>query len=727
MLWLDTETWNETPIKYGTYRYTSTCEPMVVTYALNDGPVSCWDRTADSRIPDDLEWLLLDTEEEITAHFAMFDRNVLKYGLGIDIPIKRWRCMMVRALAHALPGGLDILGEITGVAQELRKLKAGKKLVKLFCMPQKFAFGHKKKGYPGGGKKWAEDKAAAEAKWGGRATRHTHPVEWAEFLEYATQDIPAMRALDKILPKWNSEGRELALYHLDQVICDRGFQVDVELAQAAVTAVEEEKARLAARTVVATNDEVSSTTKRDEFLSHLLREYGVDLPDMQKSTIERRLDDPSIPPELKELLAIRLQASSTSSSKYIALLNAVMPDGRLRGTLQFNGAGRTRRWAGRTVQPQNLPRPAYGLDIDAGIEAIKGGYADVLFDNVMQLASSAIRGAIIAAPGNKLVIADLANIEGRVAAWLAGEDWKLAAFREYDTLKRDEHGNLIPTGKHDDPWERCGPDMYCLAYGRAFKVDPRTVQKWQRQIGKVMELMLQYEGGVGAYVTGAATYGIDLEELAATAFATLPHREREEATKFLKWVMEQSKSIFGLSDDAFVTCDALKRMWRGAHPAISTLWPELKDAAIEAIENPGTVIAVRRFKFLREGAWLRIRLPSGSYLCYPFPKVVNGVITYMGVNQYTRKWDRLTTYGGKLFENACQALAGDVMKENMPAIENAGYQIVLSVHDELLTEAPDTDDYNPEALSQLLSAPPVWAPDMPLAAAGFETYRYRKE
>lgn len=706
MIWLDTEAWNETPIKFGTYRYTSTCEPMVVTYALNDGPVSCWDRTADSRMPDDLEWLLLDTEEEITAHFAMFDRNVLKYGLGLDIPIKRWRCMMVRALAHALPGGLDILGEITGVAQELRKLKAGKKLVKLFCMPQRFAFGHKKTGYPGGGKKWAEDKAAAEAKWDGRATRHTHPVEWAEFLEYATQDIPAMRALDKILPKWNSEGRELALYHLDQVICDRGFQVDVDLAQAAVAAVEEEKARLAARTVVVTNDEVSSTTKRDEFLSHLLREYGVDLPDMQKSTIERRLDDPSIPPELKELLAIRLQASSTSSSKYIALLNAVMPDGRLRGTLQFNGAGRTRRWAGRTFQPQNLFRAPPGLDVDAGIEALKGGYADVTFDNVMLLTAAAVRGCIIAPPGKKLVIADLANIEGRVAAWLAGEDWKLQAFREYDA--------------------GTGPDLYCLAYAKAFRISPESVTKAQRQIGKVMELMLQYGGGVGAFVTGAATYNIDLESMAEVAYPHIPAEIIRESTKFLKWAQENDGNTYGLSDKVFVVCDALKRMWRLTHPAISTLWPELERASVDAIENPGTVFTVRRFKVLREGAWLRVKLPSGRYLCYPFPRVERGTISYMGVNQYTRRWDRLTTYGGKTFEQTCQSGAGDVMKDNMPAIEEAGYEIVLSVHDELPTEAPDTDEYTAAGLSSLLATPVAWAPELPLAAAGFEASRYRK-
>ncbi len=707
MLLLDTETYSETPIKNGSYIYTSTCEPMIVTYALNDEAIECWDRTADPKMPDYLEYLLRDTDEIITAHNAMFDRNVLKYGLGIDIPIPRWRCSMVRAMAHALPGGLDVLCDVLGVEQDKRKLKSGKKLIHLFCKPQPFKHSVPKTfGTP------AQRKAEIErlrAAWPGRATRLTHPVQWAEFLEYAKSDIVAMRALDKKVPVWNYQGEELVLYHLDQVINDRGFQVDTELAHAAVRAVERAKATLAGRTVVLTYEQVESTTKRDQLLAHILNEYGVDLPDMQMATIERRIQDQNLPPELRELLAIRLQASSTSTSKYQSLLRAVMPDGKLRGTLQFDGAGRTRRWAGRTFQPQNLPsRGMPPVDVVNGyIDAMLGDYDDFIIPDVMQAASYCVRGCIIAPKGKKLVISDLSNIEGRVGAWLAGEEWKLQAFRDFDA--------------------GTGPDLYKLAYSRAFKIPIEEVDKPKRQVGKVMELFLQYEGGVGAFVTGAATYDIDLEELAKVTYQTLPGEIEHEARRFLDWTREENRPTFGLSDEAFITCDALKRLWRDAHPAITSLWKDLKTASIQAIENAGNTFECRKFKLRRDGAWFRIQLPSGRALCYPSPRVTGDKITYMGNNQYTRQWSRLGTYGGKEFENSCQALAGDVMKANMPSIEDAEYEILFSVHDELPTEAPDSPEFNAEHLSSLLATVPSWAEGMPLAAAGFETYRYRKE
>lgn len=369
MIRLDTETYSATPIKWGTYRYASDCEVMTVQYALDDEEVSVWDRTQDKRMPEYLEYLIHDTDEPITAHNAMFDRNALRLGdMKLEIPIERWRCSMVRALAHALPGGLDALCEIMNVNQDLRKLKEGKKLIHLFCKPRP-----------------ANSKIE-------RATYLTHPKEWAQFLEYARMDIVAMRALDKMLPRWNYDpdakpgdthvgAQELALWHLDQKINDRGIYVDTDLANAAVRAVEAAKKRLAKRTQDITDNEVESTTKRDQLLAHILIEHGVELPDMQMSTLERRLNDPDLPREVRELIAIRLQASSTSTSKYAALLKGVMPDNRLRGTLQFNGAARTRRHAGRMFQPQNLPSkglPNY-REVDAGIDAMKGGYEDILY------------------------------------------------------------------------------------------------------------------------------------------------------------------------------------------------------------------------------------------------------------------------------------------------------------------------------------------------------------
>ena len=326
---------------------------------------------------------------------------------------------------------------------------------------------------------------------------------------------------------------------------------------------------------------------------------------------------------------------------------------------------------------------------------------------MMELLSSSLRGCIVAPPGRKLVVADLSNIEGRDQAWLAGEQWKLQAFRDFD--------------------EGAGPDLYKLAYGKSFGVKPEAVTKDQRQVGKVQELALGYEGGVGAFVTFAAAYGIDLEDLARKVLPVAPAWTIDEAGGFHDWTVKQKRPTFGLSRDAFVACDALKRAWRDAHSCISGYWSTLRGAAVQAVEWPGTTFPAGMLKARRDGNWLRIGLPSGRVLCYPSPQVAEGVLSYCGVNQYSRKRGRLKTYGGKLFENVCQAVARDVMAHNMPLIEAAGYQIVLTVHDEVITEAPDAPEFNAQHLASLLAANPPWAPDMPLAAAGFEAYRYRKD
>ena len=241
-----------------------------------------------------------------------------------------------------------------------------------------------------------------------------------------------------------------------------------------------------------------------------------------------------------------------------------------------------------------------------------------------------------------------------------------------------------------------------------------------------MELALGYEGGVGAFLTFSLAYTIDLEEMAA-AIESLPAAVYEDAEGFYNWTVKQNRSTFGLSKNAFIVCDAFKRLWRLAHPMVSTLWKELEAAAIEAVENPAVTIHCRRFKVRRDGAWLRIGLPSGRALCYPQPQVENGKLSYMGTNQYTRQWGRISTYGGKLVENCTQAVARDVMAANMQRIEDVGFEIVLTVHDEIITEAPDDECFNAGLLSDLMTTPNAWHAGLPLAAAGFEDYRYRKD
>jgi DNA polymerase len=346
--------------------------------------------------------------------------------------------------------------------------------------------------------------------------------------------------------------------------------------------------------------------------------------------------------------------------------------------------------------------------IDLGIEALKADCEDLLFGNIMELTSSAIRGCIVATKGKKLVVADLSNIEGRVLAWLAGEEWKLQAFRNYDA--------------------GIGPDLYKMAYAKSFGIKPDAVSKDQRQVGKVQELALGYEGGVGAFLTFAAAYNIDLEAMGEQAIESISQPILNEASRALEWTKQQKRPTFGLSDRAWRVCDSFKRAWRYGHPAVSSMWKDLEEAARMAVLRAGTTYDCRGLKLRRDGAWLRIRLPSGRYLCYPSPQVDEaGKLSYMGVNQYSRKWSRLKTYGGKLAENVTQAAARDVLAGSMPAIEAAGYQIVLSVHDEIISEAPDTPEFNAGHLAGLMATTPTWAEGLPLAAAGFEAMRYRKD
>jgi DNA polymerase len=704
-LWLDTETYSPTPLKSGTHIYAEPVEVMVMTWAVDDGPVGTWDRTADPEIPAELDFAIDEADEYWWQNGNMFDYTVLRHGmpeLHARMQLEKWRDTMVQAYAHSLPGSLDMLCQIFGIPHDQAKSKDGNALIQLFCKPRRD---------------------------GGRNTRLTHPAEWARFLVYAGKDITAMRAIHAKMPKWNypNNKKELAFSHLDMRINQRGMQMDTELARAAVRAIDRAQKGHAARTAELTNDEVQKATQRDKLLKHLLAEYDIDLPDMKKSTLERRINDPDLPDPLRELLAIRLEATMTSSSKYKTLLRGVSSDGRLRGLMQFCGANRTGRVAHRLFQPGNMPRPDVGLIMrelgveklrdgdkerytEMGIDALKADCADQIFGNVMGLTANVVRGSIIVPEGKKLVVSDLSNIEGRKAAWLTGEEWKLQAFRDYDA--------------------GIGLDLYILAYARSFGVDPATVDKVMRQLGKVQELALAYEGGVGAFVTFTLTYKMELDLIRAAVFATLDAVDPEvvrEARNAWEWATKQKRTL-GLERDVYIACDILKRLWRRAHPATSSYWPELKDAAISAICSPGKTVRARRVVLRRDGNWLRVQMPSGRQLCYIAPRVDDsGQISYMGVNQYTRKWQRVKTYGGKLFENLCQASSRDILFENMPAVEAAGYDIILDIHDEDLTEAPDTDDFNAEHLSSLIAAVPDWAEGLPLSAAGFDGYRYKKD
>ncbi len=641
VLYLDLETYSETPITHGTHKYAENAEVLLVAYAFDDEPVEVMDLTERGSL-DNVQ-LMIDTADTVVIHNSAFDRTVLRH-CGVHIPIDKVQDTMVRALAHGLPGSLGVLCDVLGVPQDKAKDKAGKKLIHLFTKPRPKNVKLR------------------------RATRDTHPEEWAAFIEYARLDVDAMRVVYGLLPDWNSHGSERALWLLDQKINDRGIAIDVGLADAALRAFQRSIRSLAERTRVLTDGAVGSLTQRDKFLQHLETKLDFAPPDLKKGTVSNLLQS-DIRGEVRELLEIRQQASATSPAKYKVLLKATSADGRLRGTLQFCGASRTGRWGGRLFQPQNLPRPTLKQEqIDMGIEAMKLDCEDLLFDNVAELCSSAVRGALVASPGHKLVVSDLSNIEGRVLAWLAGENWKTEAFRQFD------YG--------------VGPDLYKLAYAKSFNKKPEDVTKDERQIGKVQELALGYQGSVGAFSSMAALYGVFLPE----------HEVRD-------------------------IVDA----WRKAHKRVVKFWHDLESAAKDAIREPDKRHIVRDLGVTFSDTWLRIKLPSGRYLCYPNAGLSEGSIVYEGVNQYTKKWEVIETYGGKLVENVVQAVARDVLAAGMFKAEAAGYAVCLHVHDELITETPDDPAYNPDGLAALMSANPSWSMGLPLAAAGFETHRYKKD
>lgn len=356
LFWYDCETYSEVPISHGVDPYAEKAEQMIHAYAFDDGPVSIWDETDGSEMPADLEAAFRNPEYLVVSHNSRFDRTLLAHCYPeLCPPVERWLDTMVMALSHSLPASLAHLCQVLKVPTDQAKDRDGKRLIQLFCKPRPSNMKLR------------------------RATSESHPIEWAKFVAYAGQDIVAMRECYRRLPKWNVTKDELALWHLDQKINDRGFCVDLELARAAVKATEREQQILADQTKEMTSGVVESATQREALINYLFHFHGITVPNLQKATIEKMLTNADLPREVIDLLQVRQQASGTASAKYQVLLNATSTDGRLRGTLQFRGASRTGRWSGRLFQPQNLPRSTMKQsDIEDGITALKANILDLI-------------------------------------------------------------------------------------------------------------------------------------------------------------------------------------------------------------------------------------------------------------------------------------------------------------------------------------------------------------
>lgn len=686
ILWNDIETRSPFDLKsQGLYKYSEGAEIILNAWAVDEGPIH-----VEEHISDEFLYYAQRCDKAI-AHNDEFERTIWSKfypWMGLDFP---WYCTMRQARRHGLPGALDKLCDVLKIDANKAKHKDGRRLIQIFCVPNK--------------------------ETGVYGDKHSHPEDWAKFKAYAGHDIIAMKEVHRIVPTWNDE-IEKEITHLDAVINARGMVVDVPFAKQVVATLATDAAKLADKTYAATAGQVAKATQVSKLLKYLLDEHGVDLPDMTSATIERRMNDEALPEEVRELLRLRQLSSKTSTGKYAALLRGVSSDGRLRGTMAYCGAMRTGRWAGQRFQPHNLPRLPAGVepeDVQFEIECMQSGMWDLLCERgYSDMAATAVRGCVVASEGRTLKVGDYANIEGRIVAWLAGEQWKLDAFREYDA--------------------GTGPDLYKLAYARAFGIRPEDVLKHMRQIGKVMELMLGFGGGVGAFITGAATYGIDLDDMARHALPEVPMRVRMDAEAFWRetqpvWDEKKQEwkkgkfSDYGLAKDTFVACDSLKRLWREAHPKIAAFWYDLENAVKEILRDRGGGRAVGKLWVDMKGTWLRIGLPSGRYLCYPAAQLSNGSITYMGQHQYTRQWTRLSTYGGKVVENATQAAARDVLVHGLLTAAAEDYDVVLHVHDEGVA-----DDVKPlDGFLKCLGKLPPWAEGLPLAVAGAEMTRYRKE
>ena len=757
-LFLDTETFSGVDLKkVGAYAYAEhpTTEIMICTYAIDEGRVQTWDCTESPTMPRELRKALRRVSRKkakiVMANGLLFDRLVIREKWGIDLPVGQIEDTMIMAFRHALPGSLDMQCQVLGVDAEHAKDKAGKALIKRFCKPTPKTYKIR------------------------RYTRETHPEEWAKFLRYAALDIIAMREVYWRIPDWGNTPKEDEILLIDQLINDRGFYVDVDLANAAIKAVQAHKEELKEEAW----ERFGGKLTGNDFLP-ALRDLApaFTIHNAQKSTLNDLLEDPDFPDEGKVLIEMRLGASSTASTKYNPLVNGLSADGRRRGCLQYGGAKRTLRWAGKGFQPQNLARGEYSDDHEGkikrregesdvafwvrshmltnGINSLLRGTAHWAYD-ISKLTASTVRGCIIPAKGKKFVVADYSNVEGRGLAWIAGEKTALMVFR-------------------------AGRDIYCETAGKMFGLDPEYIKanrKDLRQIGKACELGLGYGGGVAAFLQFAKNLGLDLYAMADVMKGTFPdhiwaaakrgyeYARINEAKRPPKPGKKDERPTYILPKNVWLTCDAIKRMWRESHPMTVAFWAELEDAVLCAIRNPGKAywaganvrpdgrkaLKIVRTKAKHDptfdeerddpnaaGWWLKIELPSGRIMSYPGialsvtteidedtgKKRTSTRIKYQGENQTTRQWGFQYTYGGKLTENIVQALCRDILAWSMPGVEAAGYEIVLSVHDELITEVPDTDDYTTEELCALMCDLPIWAKGFPLAAEGDIMYRYRK-
>ena len=636
---IDIETYSDINLlTSGVYKYVDSpnFEILLFAYANDDEPVQLIDLT-EERLPQELIDDLQDPDVTKTAFNANFEITCLSKYLNLTLDPSQWRCTSVHALALGLPNALGAVSMVLKLEEQ--KMGAGKLLIQYFSKPCK------------------------PTKSNGGRTRnlpHHDLARWKLFKDYCIRDVEVERNIKNRISFYTITDKEQKLWQLDQSINRRGVKIDTELVEQAIIIDEEYTEKLATELKKLTGVEnVNSVTQLKEALGFksLTKEAVSDLIKTSKD------------PNLVRILKLRQMLSKTSIKKYEAMRRCICSDGRVRGLFQFYGANRTGRWAGRLVQVQNLPQNHLS-DLDSARTLVRDGLAEdveVLYGNVSDTLSQLIRTAFIASEGNRFIVADYSAIEARVIAWLSGETWRQDVFKS--------HGKI-----------------YEASASQMFKVPIESIKKGSmlRQKGKVSELALGYQGGVGALKQmGALKMGVPEEELQ------------------------------GLVDS-----------WRKANPHIVKLWYDVERAVKHCIENKEVVKFKHNIKFIPFKGCLFIELPSGRRLSYVKARIEEDLrgrkkIVYEGMNQTTKNWEKLETYGGKLVENITQAIARDCLGEAMLKLDEAGYEIVMHVHDEVIIDAPMSQKL--EDVCDIMGQPIDWAPGLLLRADGYETYYYMKD
>ncbi|WZX99687.1 DNA polymerase [Bacillus sp. FSL W7-1360] len=643
ILSIDIETYSSTNLRtQGVYKYAEAIdfEVLLLAYAFNDEDVTIVDLAQGEELPSNVLASLQDETVIKTAFNAQFERVCLQAHLNINLPIHQWRCTQVHALTLGLPISLANVASVLKMGAQ--KDRAGTALISYFSIPCK----------------------ATKVNGGRTRNLPKHaPEKWEQFRSYCVQDVVVERAIRKKLAPFPMTDFEQQLYALDQRINDKGVLVDTSIMQHAIELDERYSQKMLDELQALTGVENPNSLPQ---LKEWMNKQGVRVDKLGKDDAIALFKETNNP-DVKRALQLRALTAKTSTAKYSAMQRGQCKDGRLRGILQFYGASRTGRWAGRLVQVQNLPRGNMsGRNADIARKILKMGELEGLervYDNVPDVLSSLIRTAFVPAPGRRLLVSDFSAIEARVIAWLAGEQWRLDVFKT--------HGKI---------YEASASEM--------FNVPLDNVDKSLRQKGKVAELALGYQGSVGALkAMGAVKMGLPEEEL-----------------------------------------QPLVDAWRASNPAIKRFWFDVERAAIKAVQTKEVVCMKHGLTFVVKNGIMFIRLPSGRQLAYVRPRIEvdekfnKQGLTYEGPGT-GGKTVRLRTYGGKLTENIVQAVARDCLAESLMRLKD--YDIVMHVHDEVVIEA--SEETSLEEIEELMGRPIDWAPGLPLAADGFVADYYRKD